>query len=185
MPLTRKNAGGADVSDIYCKYYQSQRGSGSLPVFRGYGSLPVFRGDPIQQGKGLGDILRAVARFLIPIVSPIFGSAASKFITTTSDGINQGKSLKDSAKAAVSPTLSAGLSAAGDVAMERLGGKQGGSGRKRRKRTKEPSAKKAKFQSGAGRKPKPKMKPTNRPSALYKAKKSRARKVTRILPTNF
>ncbi len=184
MPFKRKQAVTDDLSDIYCKYYQNQRGGGSLPVFRGYGGIPVFRGDAVQQGKGLGDILKAVARFLIPIVSPIFGSAASSFITSTSSGINEGKSLKESAKAAISPTLSAGLSAAGDVAMARLGGKQGGSGRKRRKKSKGPKAKKPKVQKGGKRKVK-KRKSPKRGSALYKAKKTRGRKVTRILPTNF
>ena len=165
MPFTRKQAVTGDLSDIYCKYYQSQSGGGSLPVFRGYGGIPVFRGDVVQQGKGLGDILRAVARFLIPIVSPIFGSAASSFITNTSSGINEGKSLKDSAKAAISPTLSAGLSAAGDVAMARLG-RQGGSGRKRRKKnSKGPKAKKPKVQKGGKRKVK-KRKSPKRGSAL-------------------
>ena len=153
-------------------------------MFRGYGGIPVFRGDAVQQGKGLGDILKAVARFLIPIVSPIFGSAASRFISSTSDGLHEGKSLKDSAKAAISPTLSAGLSAAGDVAMARFGGKQGGSGRKRRKKNKGPKAKKPKVQKGGKRKVKKRKSPKRR-SALYKEKKTRGRKVTRILPTNF
>ena len=185
MPFTKKHSVTGDLSDIYCKYYQNQRGGGSLPVFRGYGVLPVFRGDPVQQGKGLGDILKSVARFLIPIVAPIFGSAASSFITSTSDGIHEGRSLKESAKAAISPTLSAGLSAAGDVAMARLC-KQGWSGRKRRRKSKGPRAKKRKTQTGSGGKRKSKKrKSPKRRSALYKAKKTRGRKVTRILPTNF
>ena len=79
-----------DCQKLYCRYYRNQIG----------GSLPVFHGAD-QYGEGLGDILRGVFRFLLPIVS----SAASKFITSQSSGIDAGQSLSQAAKFAILPTV--------------------------------------------------------------------------------
>ena len=62
----------------YCAYYDNQMGGAQLRVFRG----------GIQSGAGLGDILRGVVRFLVPIALKGLGYFA-------------GKRLGDAAKAAL------------------------------------------------------------------------------------
>jgi len=46
------------MTNRYTEYYQAQLG----------GNIPVFRGGT-QRGAGLGDILRGIFRFFMPIVS--------------------------------------------------------------------------------------------------------------------
>ena len=155
----------SELSHKYLRYYEQQSG----------GALPVFRGTPIQGGQGLGDIFRSVARFLLPIVAPILGSVASKFVTTTSEGLNQGHSFRESAKGAIGPTLSAGLSSASEQVMNRISG-QSGSGRKRKAAPKKKkNAKKSKWAKGVFKGTKSKKK---------KSKKNKKNSF-RVLPTNF
>lgn len=104
------------------EYYRRQRGSG----------FPVYRGEDLQYGKGLGDILRTIARFVLPIVV----SGASKFITSTASGIGSGKNLKTAAKDAITPTIGDAVSSAGSQIMSRVN--QSGRGRKRRSQRKGP-----------------------------------------------
>ena len=82
------------------------------------GSFPVFRGQPYQTGAGLGDILRAVGRWVLPIFAPM----ASRFISSTADGMREGHTLKDSAKSAIVPSLSTGIDAAGSELKRRMKG---------------------------------------------------------------
>ena len=78
----------------YCRYYQSQRG----------GEIPVFRGGS-QSGAGIGDILRGIGRFLMPVALRGIGSFAGHTLTGTASGM----SLKNAAKAAIIPSLSAAV----------------------------------------------------------------------------
>jgi hypothetical protein len=80
------------TSADYCAYYDSQMGGAQLRVFRG----------GIQSGAGLGDILRGVLRFLIPIALRGLGSFAGRTLL----GHQAGKTLGEAAKAAVGPSLS-------------------------------------------------------------------------------
>ena len=169
-----------DCHRLYCRFYQNQIG----------GALPVFRGSSNQYGDGLGDILKGVFRFLLPIAT----SAASKFISTTSKNLDTGHTLKEAAKAAILPTVGEAIFTGGKEALARHRGMQSadqnvqvwkpekdvnqtGKGHKSRKRRK-PAAK---------RKPRKKAtKPAGRKrKRVYKRKTSTAAKRTRILPTNF
>jgi hypothetical protein len=92
MTVNRKRSHSPDdCRKLYCSYYHNQLG----------GALPVFQGSSVQYGDGLGDILKGVFRFFLPIAS----SVASKFITTTAHGLESGSSLKDAAKSAILPTV--------------------------------------------------------------------------------
>jgi hypothetical protein len=82
----------------YCKYYQSQRG----------GEIPVFRGGT-QSGAGLGDILRGLFRFLMPVAL----RGISSFAGSTLAGTQAGMSLPNAARAAIVPALSAAAGPAG------------------------------------------------------------------------
>ena len=75
----------------YCACYDSQMGGAQLRVFRG----------GIQSGAGLGDILRGVLRFLVPIALRGLGSFAGRTLL----GTQAGKTLGEAAKAAVVPSL--------------------------------------------------------------------------------
>ena len=75
----------------YCAYYDSQMGGAQLRVFRG----------GIQRGAGLGDILRGVLRFLVPVALRGLGSFAGRTLLVTQGG----KTLGEAAKAAIGPSL--------------------------------------------------------------------------------
>lgn len=96
----------------YAQHYQT-----------GGGILPAFQGAAFQDGAGIGDVLRSIFQAIFPIVA----SGASSFIRGTADGLSQGRSLGEAAKAAIGPTAS---DVAGQ-AVQRL--VQRGAGRKRRK----------------------------------------------------
>ena len=65
----------------YCAYYDSQMGGAQLRVFRG----------GIQSGAGLGDILRGVLRFLVPIALRGLGSFAGRTLLGTQAGKTLGR----------------------------------------------------------------------------------------------
>ena len=73
----------------YCAYYDSQMGGAQPRVFRG----------GIQSGAGLGDILRGVLRFLVPVALRGLGSFAGRTLL----GTQGGKTLGEAAKAAIGP----------------------------------------------------------------------------------
>ena len=66
----------------------------------GGAQLRVFRGG-IQSGAGLGDILRGVLRFLVPVALRGLGSFAGRTLL----GTQGGKTLGEAAKAAIGPSL--------------------------------------------------------------------------------
>ena len=176
-----------DCRKLYCQYYRNQIG----------GALPVFRGsDPY--GEGLGDILRGVFRFLLPVAK----SAASKFITTAAQGIQKGSPLTQAAKSALLPTLGEAVWSVGKEALAKHRGMesadqnvqvwqpgkvvdQTGKGRKRRTRRK--ATKKPAKKTTGRRKRKSTKSPksgTRKRKRVYKGKSQKAKR-RRTLPTNF
>lgn len=120
MPLTEFAASNARLTPLgksYDDHYSQQRG-GTFPVFRG--------GIGYQGGNGLSEILKSAGQFLLPIAA----SAAQKFVESTSDSLNKGKSLSKSTKEALKPTL---VDAAENITDKFF---QNGSGKIRRRRRK-------------------------------------------------
>jgi hypothetical protein len=76
----------------HCKYCQSLHGM----------EIPVFSGGS-RSGAGLGDILRGLFRFLMPV--PLRG--ISSFAASRLAGTQPGLSLQNTARAAIVPALSA------------------------------------------------------------------------------
>ena len=135
-----------DCRKLYCQFYRNQIG----------GALPVFRGAD-QYGDGLGDILKGVFRFLLPIAT----SAASKLEALAR---HRGMQSADQNVHVWKPEKIAD---------------QTGKGRKSRKRRRTPSTK-------GKRKPrKSPKKPTSRKRKRVYKRKASASKRIRILPTNF
>jgi hypothetical protein len=88
-----------DMSNAYCRYYESQRG----------GEIPVFRGGLQQSGAGLGDVLRGIFRWLAPAALRGIRTFAGSTLAATQAGLP----LALAAKSAILPTIS---SVAGDAA---------------------------------------------------------------------
>ena len=76
----------------YRRYYESQLG----------GEFPVFRGGS-QSGAGLGDILRGLFRFLMPVALRGIQTFAGNTLAATQAGVP----LPLAAKSAIMPTISA------------------------------------------------------------------------------
>lgn len=102
-------------SNPYYRHFLSQVG----------GELPVFRGSArYQRGDGIGDIFRALGRFLFPIAV----KAGEKFIGNTAQSLQKGQPLQDALKSSIMPTLSTAAGTALNTLTKR--GKRG-NGRKR------------------------------------------------------
>jgi hypothetical protein len=99
---------------------------GALPVFIGRRRYP-------QYGEGFLDVLRRVAKFVMPIAL----SGASKFLGETQRATEEGASIGDAAKAALRPAAQAAVGkTVGQVykALKRKSTEpQKGGGRRRRK----------------------------------------------------
>ncbi len=109
-----------DSFKAYCRYYQAQSG----------GELPVFRGG-LQSGEGVGDYLHGLVRSIVPIAI----KGVSAFAGNMYDNHQKGATLKDSALAALKPTLSAVAGSIADQLQAKEAVKeQAGSGFARLKR---------------------------------------------------
>jgi hypothetical protein len=86
----------------------------------------AYRGKRYQYGDGLGDVLRGIGRFLLPIVAPIFSRATRSFIGNTSNNLASGQSLRDASRNSIAPLLEDTLNEAKSVALKRM--RQSGSG---------------------------------------------------------
>jgi hypothetical protein len=76
----------------YVRYYESQRG----------GEIPVFRGGS-QSGAGLGDVLRGLFRFLMPVALRGIKTFAGNTLAATQAGVP----LATAVRSAIMPTISA------------------------------------------------------------------------------
>lgn len=123
----------------------------------GKGSIPVYSGAEFQYGAGFADILRSVWRYVVPIFAPVAAGAASKFITSTAQSLNEGHSLRDATRNAFKPTLSDAITNSGQALVNKLN--QSGNGRKRKRTTRKAKTSRPRVYKGAGKrvtKPKPK-----------------------------
>ena len=102
------------LHNAYLQHYKNQAG----------GKFPVFRGTPYQRGEGLGDIFRAVLRFLAPVAS----SAATTFIKNAASRMETGEEVQDAAKGALKPALFSGIARGVARAVT-------GKGKRRKRRT--------------------------------------------------
>ncbi len=109
-----------DPYKVYCRYYQAQSG----------GEIPVFRGG-LQSGEGVGDFLHGLVRSIVPIAM----KGVSAFAGNMYENHKKGATLKDSALAALKPTLSAVAgSIANQLQSKEAAKEQAGSGFSRLKR---------------------------------------------------
>lgn len=136
------------VRQAILAHYMRQRGSGDS-------AYPVFRGAPVQYGNGIGDIFRALGRFLFPILA----TGAKTFVSTAAQGISEGQTFKDAAKGAFKPTFSSTVQEAGEQIFKKLRG--GGRKRKPAKNSKSKSKKEPLYKGGK------KMKNTNMKPSFF------------------
>ncbi len=83
----------------YLQHFHSQQG-GLINVYSGTpyqygGGLSVYSGAPYQYGTGLGDILSSFARSFLRIFGRFALKTGTTFVNKMSDGLDQGKSLKE------------------------------------------------------------------------------------------
>lgn len=102
-------------------HYIRQKGGGM--------QYPVFRGSAVQYGNGIGDIFKAIGRFLIPIL----GGSAATFLNTAASGFLEGQPLKESIKGAIGPTMSKAFYSTAEQVKKRISPQEGSGSRKRRR----------------------------------------------------
>ena len=100
---------------IYYNYFNGQRGGAYY-----------FQGRR-QDGDGLGDVLRGFWKNHGEGIIRAAKNVASGFLSSASQGLSEGKSMKDVLRGTIKPTLTAGLASGSDLL------KQTGNGPKRRR----------------------------------------------------
>ena len=128
---------------IYYNYFNGQRGGAYY-----------FQGRR-QDGDGLGDVLHGFWKNHGEGIIRAAKNVASGFLSSASQGLSEGKSMKDVLRGTIKPTLTAGLAIGSDLL------KQSGNGRKRRRR----SAPKGGKRASRARKSRAHRKRTTAPSA--------------------
>jgi hypothetical protein len=82
----------ADRANAYTAYYTAQAG----------GSIPYYKGAASMRGYGFGswfmNLFRRAIPIVAPIVAPIAKAAATRFITSTRQNLEQGRSVGDALK---------------------------------------------------------------------------------------
>jgi hypothetical protein len=109
--------------NAYTVYYTAQAG----------GSLPYYKGTASMRGYGIGSWFMNLFRRAIPIIAPIAKTAATRFIASTRQNLDQGKPLGEALKQGAVDAGTGALSQGVDVVKKKMRG--GGHGRKKRKRT--------------------------------------------------
>lgn len=130
-------------SEALRKHYLSQSGGGAP-------SYPVFRGSAYQHGQGIGDIFRHIGRWLAPFL-PVAVDAAKTFISGTASNLSQGKSIKEAAKSAISPTIKGAATGIGEAMASKING-QSGSGLRRGRRRRQGRRTRKRVYKGASHK---------------------------------
>jgi hypothetical protein len=105
--------------NAYTAYYTAQAG----------GSLPYYKGAASMRGYGFGSWFMNLFRRAIPIVAPIAKAAATRFIQSAQQNLQQGQSLGDALKQGA---IDAGRGALAD-GTEVVKKKMRGQGAKKRK----------------------------------------------------
>ena len=118
---------------MYEDYYIQQSGSG----------MPVFQGSRSQRGHGIGSVLSGLFRSAVPMLKrglATFGKHALKTgLDIAEDVVSGNKSLKDSARDRIVPTILPGIKR---FAEQEIFNTQTGSGKRRRRGKKVKRAKK-------------------------------------------
>jgi hypothetical protein len=108
-----------DVGSVYAQHYRKQQ-QGGTTIFRGSRRW--------QRGDGIGDIIRGITRFMLPVVL----RGVTTFAGETMNANEKGVSLGEAAKGALKPALHAAVQAVSE-------GFQGGVGQRTPERSKRAS----------------------------------------------
>jgi hypothetical protein len=117
------------------KHYPFAYQFGGGARYHGYkyqygGGMPVvYGGLKYQSGEGLGDVLRGIGRFILPIIAPLASRAATSFISNTSRNLAEGQSWKQASKNSLSPMIDDTIDETKQVVRKRMqsGGGHGSS----------------------------------------------------------
>ena len=115
LSLTPELMVAADSSNrrnAYVAYYTAQAG----------GSLPYYKGAASMRGYGFGSWFMNLFRRAIPIVAPIAKAAASRFISSAQQNLEQGRSLGDSLKQGAIDAGTGALAEGVDAAKKQMRG---------------------------------------------------------------
>jgi hypothetical protein len=105
--------------NAYVAYYTAQAG----------GSLPYYKGAASMKGYGFGSWFMNLFRRAIPIVAPIAKAAATRFVSSARQNLEQGRSLGESLKRGAVDAGSDALAEGVQVVKKKMRGE----GMKRRK----------------------------------------------------
>lgn len=129
-----------NVGASYLRYYRRQHGGG-------LSDITVYRRDKVrQEGDGIGDILRGIARFLLPLVF----RGAQTFANETFRSTDKGMSFGSAAKSALQPTLNAVMDEASNR-FQKGNGKRKGKKRHNKKKRSSKVFNAERTQSGSGK----------------------------------
>ncbi len=97
-----------EMYNVNIKLYEAVGSAYEQQYRKQNGGTTVFRGSRRwQRGDGVGEILRGIARFMLPVVL----RGASAFAGETLDANERGESLGNAAKGALKPALQAAVQA--------------------------------------------------------------------------
>jgi hypothetical protein len=88
MPSTEGSSGDGGSRNPFVSYYSAQAG----------GSLPYYKGAPSMRGYGIGSWFMNMFRRAVPLIAPIVRTAATRFIDSARQNMEQGRSFGESLK---------------------------------------------------------------------------------------